>query len=152
MSEWSIVAGSDTQHRGGGVDVRPRFGSVHHVSFAVSDVDRSVDFYVGVLGCRQLPRPEMGFRGAWLQIGEQQIHLMECPATDDAGAGPGSQVPDPRNNHVAFVVDDLDAAKQYLSGHGVTIATSPIALSQAFFCDPDGNTLEMIVPPGTGSP
>jgi glyoxylase I family protein len=133
------------EHLDNAVAIPPRPRGIHHVSFTVSDVARSLDFYIRVLGCKQLPRPEMGFRGAWLQIGVQQIHLMECPT--DAGANAAlhmNQDPDPRNNHVAIVVDDLIAAKQFLSGQGINFAGGRLEqLRQVFLCDPDGNTLEL---------
>lgn len=122
---------------------RPRFGSVHHISFAVASLDRSLDFYLGVLGCRQLPRPEMGFRGAWLQTGDQQIHLMECPSDMTTKTAETEATPDARNNHIAISVDDLIAAREYLSAQGVPFSPGPGPLDQVFLSDPDGNTLEL---------
>jgi catechol 2,3-dioxygenase-like lactoylglutathione lyase family enzyme len=99
---------------------------IHHVSFRVVDNERSVNFCVDVLGGKQIPRPEMDFRGAWLRIGSQQVHLMESPG----GAATSSncnaiQVPDFRLNHVAFVVDDLDAARTYLTNRGIHVGEGP---------------------------
>ncbi|MCG6936460.1 MAG: VOC family protein, partial [Proteobacteria bacterium] len=54
-----------------------------HVSLIVADLDRALDFYNAVL---ELPidsdRPELGYPGAWLNIGVQQIHLLQLPNCD----------------------------------------------------------------------
>ena len=49
---------------------------IHHVSINVNDVDAALDFYVGVLNLELKHRPDLGFPGAWIQAGEQQIHLL----------------------------------------------------------------------------
>jgi glyoxylase I family protein len=116
------------------------------VSFAVTDVARSVDFYVGVFGCRQLHRPEMGFRGAWLQLGAQQIHLMQRRPGDATTSGVGG-APDGRNNHIAISVDDLASVRRYLSVRGVPFVPGPGTVDQVFLNDPDGNTLELTAIP-----
>ena len=42
-----------------------------------SDVERSVRFYTGALGLTEVPRPPtFDTPGAWLQVGDQQIHLV----------------------------------------------------------------------------
>ncbi|MEJ2394231.1 MAG: VOC family protein, partial [Candidatus Thiodiazotropha sp.] len=50
---------------------------LHHASLLVADTKRALDFYCGLLGLEVDPqRPDLGFPGAWLNIGEQQIHLL----------------------------------------------------------------------------
>ncbi|MEO7428355.1 MAG: VOC family protein [Acidimicrobiales bacterium] len=59
---------------------------VHHVSVNVADVDAALAFYVGRLGLTaRSDRPDFGFAGAWLDVGAQQVHLIEAPVPEDKG-------------------------------------------------------------------
>ena len=50
---------------------------IDHGGLLVTDVERSVRFYVDALGLEHVPRPStFDTPGAWLQVGEQQIHLI----------------------------------------------------------------------------
>ena len=48
---------------------------LHHVSLIVSDTGKSLEFYCGILGLETAERPALDFPGAWLKVGNQQIHL-----------------------------------------------------------------------------
>ena len=62
---------------------------LHHVSLLVADTARAVDFYTGVLGLEIDPdRPELDFPGAWLRVGERQIHLLELSSPDPVNGRP----------------------------------------------------------------
>jgi catechol 2,3-dioxygenase-like lactoylglutathione lyase family enzyme len=103
----------------------------------VSDVARARQFYVDVLGASErTDRPDFGFGGAWLDVGAQQVHLIEAPPPDDRG------------QHLALLVDDLDAAVAELRGLGVVISDpSPVGTGhQAFTHDPSGNLVELHQP------
>ena len=39
-----------------------------HVAIKTADLDKTVRFYKQVLGCREAPRPDLGFPGAWLAV------------------------------------------------------------------------------------
>ena len=107
---------------------------VHHVSLNVSDVPAAMAFYVDTLGCTERDdRPDFGFGGAWLDIGGQQIHLIEAPPADDRG------------QHVALQVEDLPACVGELRGSGIDISDpSPVGTGlQAFLHDPAGNLVEL---------
>ena len=108
--------------------------AVHHVSINVSDVDRSVRFYTDVLGLSQrTDRPDFGFGGAWLDAGDQQVHLIEAPIPQNLG------------QHFALLVDQLDDVVTELRGRGLTVSDpSPVGRSrQSFVNDPDGNVVEL---------
>ena len=111
--------------------------SLHHVSIGVSDVDAAIEFY-GWLGMTVSPtRPDFGFPGAWLQVGDRQVHLI------------GTDIKTPGiENHFALRVDDLDACLAELAAHGVTARRShtPGAGYQAFLNDPSGNVVELNQP------
>ena len=71
---------------------------VHHVSINVDDVDAALAFYVEALGMApRADRPDFRFGGAWLDVGQQQVHLIEAPLPGDRG------------QHFALAVADLDA-------------------------------------------
>ena len=116
--------------------------TVHHVSFRVNNVEEALEFYVGLLGCRQIDRPAaINVPGAWLQAGETQVHLIECPATEETGFPP-SRI-NPVACHVAFRTQDLDAAAERLEAMGVVFEPGPSSVKQLFFRDPSGNMIEL---------
>ena len=111
---------------------------IHHVSINVSDVAEAERFYCEVLGLEKLPRPDLGFAGAWLQTGAQQVHLL----------GTGSVEPLPEQ-HYAFLIDDADALLQRLESHNIAPrSVSEIAgvCRQIFVHDPSGNLVEFNQP------
>jgi len=116
--------------------------AIHHVSLIVNDTSRALRFYCGVLGMPQVDRPDLGFPGAWLQVGEvQQIHLLEVE-------NPYAQVQLPehggRDRHTAFSITELAALAERLSADGIAYRMSSSGRRALFCRDPDGNTLEFI--------
>ena len=114
--------------------------AVDHVSFMADDLDASLAFYVDILGCQPVPRPDFGFAGAWLQIGAAQVHLLERanPADRDGKAPSGFA------NHVAFSVPDYDATLAELRSHGLEVREGGAGIRQMFVHDPAGNVIELI--------
>jgi catechol 2,3-dioxygenase-like lactoylglutathione lyase family enzyme len=110
---------------------------VHHVSINVSDVDAARRFYVELLGfAERSDRPDFGFGGAWLQVGAQQVHLIQAPPPPSLG------------QHFALQVADIDAAVSELRGRGVEVS-DPVPVGsgrQAFLVDPSGNQVELQQP------
>lgn len=107
---------------------------VHHVSINVADAGAALDFYVDTLGlAERSDRPDFGFPGAWLDIGGEQVHLIEAP------------VPSDRGQHFAIRVGDIDATVAELRGRGVEVSDpAPVATSrQSFLHDPSGNLIEL---------
>ena len=123
-------------------DSRTRVGTVHHVSFRVTDLAAALEFYEGVLGCRRVDRPDdkMPVAGAWLEAGATQVHLVVAPATDLTGYPPTGLIG--AANHVAFHVDDLDAAQAAFEERGFPVRRGAF-LPQFFVQDPDGNLIEL---------
>jgi len=116
---------------------------LHHISIVVRNTSDALEFYSGVLGLPQnFDRPALPFEGAWLDVGAQQIHLIE--RADGAPAEPAS-VPVSRDHHAAIYVDALEDLKERLTAAGVEFVLS--RRRAALFCrDSDGNGLEFIVP------
>ena len=117
-------------------------GSINHVSLLVADTRRSLDFYHGLLG---LPvddsRPNLDFPGAWLQVGDGQIHLLELLKSGqsrDHGQHGG------RDYHLAMNVTSLDEVVQALEAAGIAYTRSRSGRKALFCRDPDGNALELV--------
>ena len=121
-----------------------------HASLLVKDTARSLAFYRDLLGLAIDPqRPELGFPGAWLQVGAQQIHLLELPSPDPVANRPEHGG---RDRHVAFAVGDLDALAASLEAGGVAYSRSRSGRRALFCRDPDGNALEFIERQGSLGP
>lgn len=110
---------------------------VHHVSLNVRDTAASVAFYTEALGLTvRDDRPDFPFGGAWLDLGPQQVHLLEIDVPDDVG------------QHFAIRVADLDTAVTALRTRGIEV-TEPSAVGtgrQSFLHDPSGNRIELHQP------
>ena len=115
---------------------------IHHASVIVSDTERALRFYRDLLGLRvDANRPDLGYPGAWLWIGVQQLHLLELPNPDPVDGRPAHGG---RDRHLALTVDDLDALAQRLDAAGIGYTRSRSGRRALFFRDPDGNALELI--------
>jgi catechol 2,3-dioxygenase-like lactoylglutathione lyase family enzyme len=115
----------------------------HHVSFAVTDVERARAFYEGVLGLEEIGRPDFGFPGAWYSIGDVQVHLIGPVPGFEVGTTPPAV--SPVANHVAFAIDDYGATRDALRAKGLELFETGEEMGQLFIRDPDGNVIELIV-------
>ncbi len=140
----------------------------NHTSFTVANLDRSIAFFRDALGFEVTskgPRdPKViqqvtGVDGADLMIAFVQgpghfIELIEYLGPEDRG------IIKPRPcdvgfAHIAFDVDDIDAAVQAAEAHDVRPLGQPVAIDQgpnkggrvAYLRDPDGIAIEFIQPP-----
>ncbi len=115
---------------------------IHHVSLVVADVAAALRFYVDLLGLEvDRSRPEMGFDGAWLKVGGQQIHLLQVHNADPVSERPSHPG---RDRHLALQVENLATYLQRLERAGVDFTRSRSGRQAAFVRDPDGNGLELI--------
>ncbi len=108
------------------------------ISIPIGAEHRARAFYCGLLGLREIPKPESlaGRGGLWLQVGDTQIHLGVEDGVDRAAT----------RAHLAYEVDDLTAWRTRLVAHGTPILESiPIPGYDRFECrDPFGNRLEFL--------
>ncbi len=108
--------------------------AIHHVAINVSDVGESVHFYTAILGgSLRTDRPDFGVAGAWIDLGSQQVHLVEAPVPRNLG------------QHFAIRVTDLDATVAELRSKGIAVADPvPSGVNrQTFIDDPSGNPVEL---------
>ncbi len=115
--------------------------SIHHVSLLVADTERALGFYRDLLGLDVIDRPELGFPGAWLAIGDRQLHLLTLPNPDAEAKRPEHVG---RDRHLALVVEGLDELEQRLLQAGITVTRSKSGRNAIFCRDPDGNGIELI--------
>lgn len=114
---------------------------MHHASLLVADTARALAFYRDLLGLPLAERPDLGFPGAWLQVGAQQIHLLELPNPDPQAGRPDHVG---RDRHLALAVDELDAMIARLERAGIPYTRSRSGRAAVFCRDPDGNGVELI--------
>jgi glyoxylase I family protein len=113
-----------------------------HASVLVRDTATALGFYCGVLDMPlDAARPDLGYPGAWLNLGAQQIHLLELPSPDPATGRPAHGG---RDRHIAVLVRDLDLLKKRLEQAGIAHTLSRSGRRALFCRDPDGNALEFI--------
>ncbi len=136
-----------------------------HAGITVSDLDRSLAFYVDALGLelvRRQPTSSVAER-IWCMPGaEGDVAFVAIPGTDavleltsfsGVETHPASARPcDPAHGHICLYVDDLDATYARLealgytsrAGEVVTIPEGPLAGAKAvYMIDPDGFHVEL---------
>ena len=120
----------------------PEILRIHHVSFVVSDTNRSLAFYRDLLGLEvDTARPDLGYPGAWLWVGDQQIHLLEMPNPDPVRGRPQHGG---RDRHLALMANDIDSLEKGLERAGIAFTRSRSGRAAIFCRDPDGNALELV--------
>jgi len=118
-----------------------------HVSLAVTDLDRSRQFYEGVLGMKVV---EQSPRMVFLQTGEDFIILAK-------GSEPlkfDSSKSTPVHHALKVKPDEFQSSIEDLRKNGIEVFnieernTGVFWGPQAYFLDPDGNKLEIYAGPG----
>lgn len=115
--------------------------AIHHLSLLVADTDRALGFYCDLLGLNVIERPALGFPGAWLAVGDRQLHLLELPNPDPREGRPDHVG---RDRHLAFTVEGLGLLEERLIQAGVPYTRSKSGRNAIFCRDPDGNGIELI--------
>lgn len=113
-----------------------------HVAIAVTDIAEARAFYCGMFGFEELRRPDFGFPGMWLRVGDLQLHFIE---TDEMPT-PGTGFP-----HFALHVptETFHDTIQALHDAGIPVGDPQsrddwgTTVWQAFLSDPAGNVIEL---------
>lgn len=121
---------------------------IGHVAFRITDLDRALNFYCGILGFREAFRLDRdGEPSPWivyLQIAPG--HFIELfPGAETVGPQPGR---DGGYNHFCLLVDDIGATLRQLAERGLPIEGEPTKgldnNYQYWIADPDGNRIELM--------
>jgi methylmalonyl-CoA/ethylmalonyl-CoA epimerase len=97
--------------------------SVHHVAFAVEDLDEAVGTYQRLFGARIEVRgrmEEQGVEAAYLRIGDGRVELVS-PLGEDTPVGRFLAKRGPGMHHVAYQVADVAAALRSLVSEGAEV-------------------------------
>ncbi len=139
---------------------------IHHTSYTVSDMERSLKFYgegldFSVVNDRTVsgafPATITGFERATLRVVHlrghgQGLELIEY--SEPAGERTVPRTCDVGSSHMCFIVDDIDADCERLVRLGARLLSDPIAVEggpnagnrAVYFKDPDGIPMELSQP------
>jgi catechol 2,3-dioxygenase-like lactoylglutathione lyase family enzyme len=155
----------------------PGLHGTDHIGITVPDLEAAVDFFVNVIGCE--PFYELGpfmSDGDWMRTHlnvhpravMRRLKFLRCGNGSNFEIfqyeSPDQRTEQPKNSdvggfHLAFYVDDMDAAVRYLRSKGVTILGEPTLRSSGpsagqswvYFLAPWGLQMELVsFPNGKG--
>ena len=113
---------------------------MNHFTVIAEDRQKTLDFYVGLLGLAEGYRPDLGFDGAWLYGGPPQaiLHLYfdRPPPAQRAGV----------IDHMAFSASDVKGVKARFDAAGVKYdlrQQKESGIWQLFTYDPTGAKVEL---------
>jgi methylmalonyl-CoA/ethylmalonyl-CoA epimerase len=134
------------------------FGLIDHVGVAVDDLDQAIALYEGKLGMPLAHREtveQQGVEAVLLDVGDCHVELLR-PLGPDTAVGKFLDRKGPGLHHVAYRVDDIDAALARLKDEGIELIDSEprtgIRNSRVAFVHPraTGSVLTEIVEPAEG--
>ena len=119
----------------------PAITGIHTIGVPVSDQDKALEFYVGVLGLSVRMNAPMGGGRRWIEVGPE-------------GAGPSvaliaatDKVPAGVETGIRFVTGSADAFHAHLTAAGAEpgeVLRWPGVPAMFAFRDPDGNGMELV--------
>jgi methylmalonyl-CoA epimerase len=99
------------------------FGRIDHIGVAVADLDAAIALHEQTYGMPVVHREtvvEQGVEAALLDVGDGHVELM-APLADDTPVGRFLERRGPGLHHVAYAVDDVEAALQALREPGLRL-------------------------------
>ncbi len=152
----------------------PGLRGTDHIGFTVPDLDQAVDFFVNVIGCEAFY--DLGpfeFDDDWMErqlnvhprTVMRRLKFLRCKHGSNFEIfeyeSPDQNKTQPKNSdigghHLAFYVDDMDAAIAHLKANDVRILGEPVVRGQGpsagqtwlYFLSPWGMQLELVSYPG----
>ncbi len=123
---------------------------MNHFTVLTHDLAATRQFYIGILGLKEGFRPDLGFPGAWLYVGDRAVlHVIA-----------GRPLPEPPGgvlDHMAFSASDLQATVATLKARGIdyTLRKQNESGAWQLFCfAPRGGGVALVVrarPPAPGT-
>ncbi len=153
----------------------PGIRGMEHIGFTVPDIDQACDFFVNILGATTLFTAATNFRNddsdwmtehlkvhpravikefRYLRLGNgSNLEVFEYESPDQIQTPPKNS--DVGGHHLAFYVDDIYAAIEYLKASGVEVLGEPtvytegpnLGLTWCYFMAPWGMQLEVVSAP-----
>ena len=133
-----------------------------HIAVKTANLEGSLSFYKGVLGLKEIPRPDFGFPGAWLVCpGLNGVAIVHLYAGGPAlGSGGVVHVGSGAIDHISLACSGFHAFRARFAKRGLLwreYLVPSTTLWQLFVYDPSGvqfeltfeGTLESGVPPDT---
>ena len=121
---------------------------IDHTTITVSDLQRSVDFYTGLLGFvvdHEMWIPESRLKIVFLRVGDT---ILELVGVETCTGSAVSEVNDVIGyKHICLRVDSVDEEYARLQAAGVPFCILPTNVQNvriAFLKDPDGLAIELI--------
>lgn len=122
--------------------------SFDHITIIVDDIEATRNFYVGLLGMEEKPRPDFDFPGAWFEINSVQIHATVASELAGLAGWADRKVKSiSRGHHFAFQVANVLDAFEEVKQLGIRIGdgpkTRPDGAQQLYIYDPDDHLVEL---------
>ena len=137
---------------------------IHHVAISTGDIERSLNFYCGLLGFEQVSRFgwEEGSEGAdritglehsscsaaMLKLNNAFVELFEFATPSPRESDPNRPVCDHGITHLCVAVSDIDAEYERLKAAGMRFHCPPQgtggSVRATYGRDPDGNVVELL--------
>jgi catechol 2,3-dioxygenase-like lactoylglutathione lyase family enzyme len=146
-----------------------RIVGVHHTSFTVADLERSVAFFRDVLGLevlyvrevrddyfgRIVGLPGCAVKAALLRLPGSSHHVELFQYLEPLGQSVLPRPCDPGSCHLSFLVDDLPGLCTTLQRNRVDLVSEPIEITAGpnrggygvYLRDPNGILIELFQPP-----
>ena len=134
------------------------FGRIDHIGVAVEDIDAAIELYRDGFGMELAHRETVSSQGVeavLLDVGDSHVELL-APLGPDTPVGKYLAKNGTGLHHVAYAVDDIDAALEKIAAAGIQLIDSEprvgIRDSRVAFLHPrsTGGVLTEIVEPAGG--
>ncbi len=148
------------------------FTGLHHAALSTPDLERSLSFYCGALGGKQVSEvyswetgnetadrmtrlKDSAARYAFVNVGNVFLEIFEFSSPTPADQS--HRACDYGLVHLCFVVDDIHEEYARLKAAGMAFNGSPVEFEDGsiftYGRDPDGNIIELIeIPPSASTP